>query len=78
MRQTPPPERRPAEELAAWRARDPVARLADALRTEGILDEAGLAALRAGVAAELAAAEAFAEASPFPKADALADHLFAS
>jgi pyruvate dehydrogenase E1 component alpha subunit len=77
MRQTPPPERRPADELAAWRARDPIARLEAALRADRLLDEAGIAAVRADVASELAAAEAFAEASPFPQAHELGDHLFA-
>lgn len=67
-------ETRSAAEMAAARARCPIERLSRALVAEGVLAEAGLAALRAAVDADVARAVAFAEASPFPDpAEALTD-----
>ena len=53
----------PAERLA-WRARDPIDRLAAQLRDEGRLDEAGLQALRDGARQRIAAAHECALAAP--------------
>jgi TPP-dependent pyruvate/acetoin dehydrogenase alpha subunit len=53
---------RDKREVALWKLRDPVARFAERLRQEGVLDEAGLARLEQEVAAELEAAVRFAEA----------------
>jgi TPP-dependent pyruvate/acetoin dehydrogenase alpha subunit len=66
MRNAPPPETRPADEIAAWKARDPIARFASDLIGRGLLMEAGLRRIENEVEAELRAAVAFAEASPFP------------
>jgi TPP-dependent pyruvate/acetoin dehydrogenase alpha subunit len=67
-------ETRPAEVLAAARARCPIDRLAGQLRAEGVLDAGGLAALQARVDAEVVRAAAFADAAPFPDpAEALTD-----
>jgi pyruvate dehydrogenase E1 component alpha subunit len=57
---------RTAEEVEAWRARDPVERLAEQLLADGAVDRAGLEALRAEVADEIARALQFAVDSPFP------------
>lgn len=54
----------PAEEMAAWRERDPIARLRAELA--GALDDARLAALDAAAERTVADAFAFAEASPLP------------
>ncbi|MFB6888493.1 thiamine pyrophosphate-dependent dehydrogenase E1 component subunit alpha [Kitasatospora sp. NPDC056327] len=63
---------RTPEEVAAWRERDPLPRAAAAIGAERA------AALDAEVAAELAAAEEFALASPHPDPAGAADHLYAS
>ena len=63
--------------MADGRARDPIARLGDALQTRGLLDGEHIERVRAGVTAEIDDAVAHAEASPLPEpADALTD-LFA-
>jgi pyruvate dehydrogenase E1 component alpha subunit len=65
---------RTAEEIEGWKRRDPIARLGAALRERGCLDDAGLAALEAAVAAEVAASVAEAEAGPWePVEDLLRD-----
>jgi TPP-dependent pyruvate/acetoin dehydrogenase alpha subunit len=74
MRNAPPPETRPAAEIAAWTERDPIARFRRELLQRGLLSEADLRGLEQRVDAELDAAVAFAEASPFPDPkDLLAD-----
>jgi len=59
-------ESRPAPELAADRELDPIKRLENALLAEGTLSAQTAAALREEVRAQVAAACAFAEASPLP------------
>jgi TPP-dependent pyruvate/acetoin dehydrogenase alpha subunit len=67
---------RSREEEAAWRARDPIARLRSAARERGLLNTAELdAAAREAIAAVDAAVE-FARQSPFPAAAALTDGVF--
>jgi TPP-dependent pyruvate/acetoin dehydrogenase alpha subunit len=77
MRAVRPPETRPAEEIASWRGRDPIARLTQHLVGRGLLSPAELEALRDGVIAELDGAVAFAEASPFPDPKDLLADMFA-
>ncbi len=66
MRHVPPPETRPAEQIGEWRARDPIARFEAQLKSDGIITDAEVTAIREGVQRELEEAVAFAEASPFP------------
>ncbi|KJY31049.1 thiamine pyrophosphate-dependent enzyme, partial [Streptomyces sp. NRRL S-495] len=63
---------RTPEEVDAWRERDPLPRAATAIGA------GRAAALDAEVAAQLAAAEEFALASPHPDPAGAADHLYAS
>ena len=77
MRNAPPPETRPAAEIAAWKARDPIGRFVADLLGRGLLAEAELKRIEQGVAADLQAAVAFAEASPFPDPADLAVDMFA-
>jgi TPP-dependent pyruvate/acetoin dehydrogenase alpha subunit len=77
MRNAPPPETRPAQEIAAWKVRDPIARFASDLVARGLLAETELGRIRNQVEAELQAAVAFAEASPFPQADDLLVDMYA-
>ena len=77
MRATPLPDARPADEIAAWKARDPIACLEQHTLGLGLLSAAEIAAIREGVRAELDAAVAFAEQSPFPDPKDLLVDMFA-
>lgn len=67
-------EERPAVELEEIRRRDPITVYRRRLRAERLLDDAAESALEAEVAAEIAAAERFAEAAPWPDGlEAIAD-----
>ena len=66
MRNAPPPETRPAAEIAQWKERDPIARLAGDLIAQRLLSESDLGGLQRQAHAELREAVAFADASPFP------------
>jgi pyruvate dehydrogenase E1 component alpha subunit len=77
MRATPPPETRPAEEISTWKARDPIASLEQHALDRGLLSADEIGAIRAGVRADLDAAVAFAEQSPFPDPKDLLVDMFA-
>jgi TPP-dependent pyruvate/acetoin dehydrogenase alpha subunit len=77
MRATPPPETRPADEILDWKARDPIARLEQHVLGRGLLSAAAIGVIRAGVNADLDAAVAFAERSPFPDPKDLLVDMFA-
>ncbi len=69
---------RPAEEIAAWMARDPIQRLIDDLKQQqGQYSDAEFQALDEDVIAAIEASVAFAEASPFPAPEAALDDVFA-
>jgi TPP-dependent pyruvate/acetoin dehydrogenase alpha subunit len=72
------PDPRDPDEVAAWQARDPIARLERQLREQGDLDDAGLAAIEREIVTALDAAAAFAEASPFPRPEAAIEDVFAA
>ncbi|HSE91664.1 MAG TPA: thiamine pyrophosphate-dependent dehydrogenase E1 component subunit alpha [Methylomirabilota bacterium] len=77
MRAVVPPETRPADEIASWKARDPIARFEHELLERGALSAFEIRAMRERVKAELAEAVAFAEASPFPDSKDLLVDMFA-
>jgi pyruvate dehydrogenase E1 component alpha subunit len=77
MRNAPPPETRPAAEIAQWKRRDPIARLTADLLARGLLSEGQLRDLKQRIDAELQAAVAFADASPFPDPKDLMQDMFA-
>jgi len=77
MRNAPPPETRAADEIAGWKARDPIARLETHLLGRGLLSADGIREIREGVQADLDAAVAFADASPFPDPKDLLADMFA-
>jgi pyruvate dehydrogenase E1 component alpha subunit len=65
---------RPKQEIERWKQRDPILLLRTRLETEGILSPQRLRDLQDEVAAEIAAAVAFAESGPLePAADLLQD-----
>jgi TPP-dependent pyruvate/acetoin dehydrogenase alpha subunit len=78
MRDAPPPEMRPAEQLAYWRDRDPIAAFEAHLTAGGIITDADIVAIREQVQRDLADAVAFAEASPFPDTRDLVVDMFAA
>jgi TPP-dependent pyruvate/acetoin dehydrogenase alpha subunit len=77
MRAAPPSETRPADEIDAWKARDPIARLEQHVLDRGLLSAEEIGAIRERVTADLAAAVAFAEQSPFPDPKDLLVDMFA-
>lgn len=64
-------------ERAAWLARDPIALCREALIAEGRLTPGQAAASADRAASRIAIARAFADASPFPAADAMARDVYA-
>jgi pyruvate dehydrogenase E1 component alpha subunit len=62
---------RTKDEVARWRERDPIALFERSLRSAGMLDDAGLAAIAESVATEVDEAVAFAEAGPWEPVDDL-------
>jgi pyruvate dehydrogenase E1 component alpha subunit len=77
MRAAPPPETRPAAEIAEWKARDAIARFTSDLLSRGLVTPAELEKVKQDVQAALDEAVAFAEASPFPDAKDLLVDMFA-
>ncbi len=77
MRNTPPPETRPAAEIAQWKERDPIARLAADLIAQRLITESALGGLHRQVQIDLQAAVAFADASPFPDPKDILVDMFA-
>jgi pyruvate dehydrogenase E1 component alpha subunit len=71
-----PEEYRTREEVARWRERDPISSFGALLVKEGVLDEAGLAAVDADAMAAVDRAVEFAEASPFPSPESLYDDVY--
>jgi len=77
MRAAVPPETRAPEEIASWKARDPIARFEHEVLERGVLSAAEIRAMREGVKADLDEAVAFADASPFPDPKTLLVDMFA-
>ena len=68
---------RPAGELEAWIARDPVKLYRDRCRERAVVGETEVAAMVTAITTEIDEAVAFAKASPFPTRDQLTAHLYA-
>jgi len=66
------------EEVRAWKAHDPLVRFETRLREAGALDDDTLAAIRAGVRAEVDDATDAAEAAPFPDPATFDRHVYAT
>lgn len=63
------------DERQAWLERDPIRRQRERLLDERLVDAAALAAMEQRCQARIAAAVAFAEASPWPAPSSLLDHV---
>jgi pyruvate dehydrogenase E1 component alpha subunit len=68
---------RSKEEVEEEKKADPILTFRDRLLREGLLDEAGWAALAAEVETRVGEAVAFAEASPEPPAEWLVEDVYA-
>jgi pyruvate dehydrogenase E1 component alpha subunit len=71
-----PEEYRSKEEVAQWRERDPIPAFGELLEREGVIDAGERAAIDERARAQVDAAVAFAEASPFPAPESLYDDVY--
>ncbi len=71
-----PEQYRSKEEVARWRERDPIPAFSERLISEGVIDEQTRAQIDADAIAQVDAAVAFAEASPFPAPETLYDDVY--
>jgi pyruvate dehydrogenase E1 component alpha subunit len=71
-----PEQYRSKEEVAQWRARDPIPAFGDRLIADGVIDEADRARIDADAIARVDAAVEFADASPFPAPESLYDDVY--
>lgn len=69
---------RTTEEVAQWRARDPIKAFRETLLTDGHASQADLDALEAELKAQIEAAVVFAESSPLPSPATVADHVYST
>lgn len=67
---------RTPQEFETWRTKDPVMRAEAAFLEKGLLTTQAMAAMRAGIQAEIEAAFRFADESPFPEPQEAFRHLF--
>ncbi len=70
--------RRSLAEIRAWKRRDPIQRLSQAMIAAGQLSQAELTELEASLRREVSAVSTRAEAAPYPPPSALLGHVFAS
>ncbi|HST55927.1 MAG TPA: pyruvate dehydrogenase (acetyl-transferring) E1 component subunit alpha [Solirubrobacteraceae bacterium] len=71
-----PEQYRTKEQVAQWRARDPLVLFGDRLVEAGVLDAAAREQLDQDALSAVDAAVAFADASPFPKPESLYDNVY--
>jgi pyruvate dehydrogenase E1 component alpha subunit len=71
-----PEQYRTKEEVAQWRERDPIPAFAAHLMRAGLIDEAERERIDAQALAQVDAAVAFADASPFPAPETLYDDVY--
>jgi pyruvate dehydrogenase E1 component alpha subunit len=71
-----PEQYRSKEEVAQWRARDPVPAFGELLIREGVIDEAQRTEIEAHASERVDTAVEFAEASPFPAPESLYDDVY--
>jgi pyruvate dehydrogenase E1 component alpha subunit len=71
-----PEQYRTKEEVAQWRARDPIPAFGELLQAEGVIEQDDLARIDSEAVERVDAAVAFADASPFPAAETLYDDVY--
>ena len=67
---------RTKEEIEAWIAKDPIIRFQDEMKSQGIVDDAAIAEIRAAVEREIEAGLEFAKASPPPRIEDLTQFVY--
>ena len=67
---------RPATEIAAWRQRDPLALFEQQLVADGVLTTEEIAAIRRDVSSIVDAAQQYAVAAEYPRAEELTNYVF--
>ena len=72
------PDRRPAEELAAWKEKDPIDLLRASLENQGALSGPDFEKIDAEILQSIQDAVAFAQESPFPDPETALEDVFAS
>jgi TPP-dependent pyruvate/acetoin dehydrogenase alpha subunit len=72
------PDQRDKAEIAAWKRKDPIARLLDHLKQQRQLSEVDWQGMKTEVQREIDAAVAYAETSPFPTPEQAAEDVFAA
>lgn len=70
--------RRKLEDVLAWKGRDPIRRLADAMIARNVIDAAGYAAMEAQVREGIVKAVSAARSAPYPSPEALLGRVYAS
>src|SRR6202171_1837932 len=71
-----PEQYRTKEDVAQWRARDPIPAFGDLLIREGVIDEEKRTEIDAQAVERVDAAVAFAETAPFPAPESLYDDVY--
>jgi acetoin:2,6-dichlorophenolindophenol oxidoreductase subunit alpha len=77
LRSAMPPERRPADQIASWRARDPIDGFESYLRQNGWLNAEQIADIGLSIDQDLVDAVDFADASPYPAPEDALEDVFA-
>lgn len=72
-----PAKYRPAEEVAAWKAKDPIPRFEQLLMANGVLTEASKKQIYEEINREIDEAVEFAEQSPYPAPEEALEHVWA-
>jgi pyruvate dehydrogenase E1 component alpha subunit len=78
VRETPPPDRRPAELRSEWERRDPIPAFERYLQARGVLNPNQMADFQLSIDHALEEAVAFAEASPYPAPEQALEDVFAA
>lgn len=76
-RNDPGTEYRTREEIAEWKAKDPIARLRARMLEEGLTTETQLTGIEEAAKQEVEAAVEFAKNSPFPRPESVLDYNYA-
>ena len=76
-RNDPGTEYRTREEIDAWKAKDPIARLKARMLEQGLASEARIEEIEQSARRDVDAAVEFAKSSPFPRPESLLDYNYA-
>lgn len=69
-------DKRPKEEIEAWKAKEPIKPYAERLIAEGVIDQAGVDQIWAEAREEMAKANQFGADSPYPDVETALQHVY--